>query len=73
MGIKLFNCLPLNLKQLYKDVKRFKLKLKEFLVVTCFIRWMSILNVLVGKINCILVCFMVFPTYYIIYSPLFYL
>jgi hypothetical protein len=31
MGIKLFNYLPLNLKKLYKDVKRFKLKLKEFL------------------------------------------
>jgi hypothetical protein len=31
MGIKLFNCLPLNLKQLYKDVNQFKLKLKEFL------------------------------------------
>jgi hypothetical protein len=25
MGMKLFNCLPLSLKQLYKDVKRFKL------------------------------------------------
>jgi hypothetical protein len=31
MGIKLFNYLPLNLKKLYKDVKQFKLKLKEFL------------------------------------------
>jgi hypothetical protein len=31
MGIKLFNSLPLNLNQLYKEVKRFKLKLKEFL------------------------------------------
>jgi hypothetical protein len=31
MSITLFNYLPLNLKQLYKDVKRFKLKLKEFL------------------------------------------
>jgi hypothetical protein len=31
MGIKLFNYLPLNLKKLYKDVKWFKLKLKEFL------------------------------------------
>jgi hypothetical protein len=31
MGIKLFSCLPLNLKKLYKDVKRSKLKLKEFL------------------------------------------
>jgi hypothetical protein len=31
MGIKLLNCLPLSLKQLYKDVKWFKLKLKEFL------------------------------------------
>jgi hypothetical protein len=31
MGIKLFNYLPLNLKKLYKDVKRFKLKLVEFL------------------------------------------
>jgi hypothetical protein len=31
IGIKLFNCLPLKLKQLYKDVKQFKLKLKEFL------------------------------------------
>jgi hypothetical protein len=31
MGIKLFNCLPLKLKQLYKNVKQFKLKLKEFL------------------------------------------
>jgi hypothetical protein len=31
MGIKLFKCPPLSLKQLYKDVKRFKLKLKEFL------------------------------------------
>jgi hypothetical protein len=30
MSIKLFNCLPLCLKQLYKDVKQFKLKLKEF-------------------------------------------
>jgi hypothetical protein len=30
-GTKQFNCLPLNLKQLYKDVKRFKLKLKEYL------------------------------------------
>jgi hypothetical protein len=31
MGIKLFNYLPLNLKKLYKDVKRFKLQLGEFL------------------------------------------
>jgi hypothetical protein len=31
MGIKLFNYLPLNLKKLYKDVRRFKLKLKDFL------------------------------------------
>jgi hypothetical protein len=31
MGIKLFNCLPLKLKQLYKDIKQVKLKLKEFL------------------------------------------
>jgi hypothetical protein len=31
MGIKLFNYLPLNLKLLYKDVKRFKLKFKKFL------------------------------------------
>jgi hypothetical protein len=31
MVIKLFNYLPLNLKKLYKDVKRFKLKLGEFL------------------------------------------
>jgi hypothetical protein len=31
MGIKLFNLLQLNLKQLYTDVKWFKLKLKEFL------------------------------------------
>ncbi|PNF20445.1 hypothetical protein B7P43_G08125 [Cryptotermes secundus] len=31
MGIKLFNSLPLNLKQLYRDVKQFKLKIKEFL------------------------------------------
>jgi hypothetical protein len=31
MGIKLFNILPSNLKQLYKEVKRFQLKLKEFL------------------------------------------
>jgi hypothetical protein len=31
MGIKLFNYLPLNLKKLYKNVKRFKLKLKEIL------------------------------------------
>jgi hypothetical protein len=31
MGVKLFNYLPLNLKKLYKDVKRFKLELKEFL------------------------------------------
>jgi hypothetical protein len=31
MGIKLFNYLPLNLTKLYKDVKWFKLKLKEFL------------------------------------------
>jgi hypothetical protein len=31
MGIKLFNYLLLNLKKLYKDVKRFKLKLGEFL------------------------------------------
>jgi hypothetical protein len=31
MGIKLFNALPLNLKQLYKEVKQFKLQLKEFL------------------------------------------
>jgi hypothetical protein len=31
MGIKQFNALPLNLKQLYKEVKRFKLQLKEFL------------------------------------------
>jgi hypothetical protein len=31
MSIKLFNSLPLNLKQLYKEVKWFKLKLKEFL------------------------------------------
>jgi hypothetical protein len=31
MGIKLFNYLPLNLKKLYKDIKRFKLKLAEFL------------------------------------------
>jgi hypothetical protein len=30
-GIKLFNCLPLSVIQLYKDVKRFILKLKEFL------------------------------------------
>jgi hypothetical protein len=31
MGIKLFNYLTLNLTQLYKEVKQFKLKLKEFL------------------------------------------
>jgi hypothetical protein len=31
MGIKLFNGLRLKLEQLYKDVKQFKLKLKEFL------------------------------------------
>jgi hypothetical protein len=31
MGIKLFNYLPLNLKKLYEDVTRFKLKLGEFL------------------------------------------
>jgi hypothetical protein len=31
MGIKLFNCLLLSLKQLYKYVKQFKLKLKEYL------------------------------------------
>jgi hypothetical protein len=31
MGIIPFNYLPLNLKKLYKDVKRFKLKLQEFL------------------------------------------
>jgi hypothetical protein len=30
MGIKLFNYLPLNLKKLYKDVRRFKFKLKTF-------------------------------------------
>jgi hypothetical protein len=36
MGIKLFNCLPLSLKQLYKDVKRFKLKLKEVLSCQSF-------------------------------------
>jgi hypothetical protein len=31
MGIKLFNYLPLNFNQLYKDVKRFKLQLRELL------------------------------------------
>jgi hypothetical protein len=31
MGIKIFNSLPLRLKQLYKDVKHFKSALKEFL------------------------------------------
>jgi hypothetical protein len=31
MSIKLFNCLPLKLKQLYKNIKQFKLTLKEFL------------------------------------------
>jgi hypothetical protein len=31
MSIKLFNCLPLNLKHLYKNVKWLQLKLKEFL------------------------------------------
>jgi hypothetical protein len=31
MGIKLFNYLRLNFKKLYNDVKRFKLKLEEFL------------------------------------------
>jgi hypothetical protein len=36
MGIKLFNILPSNLKQLYKEVKRFKLKLKEFLNCQAF-------------------------------------
>jgi hypothetical protein len=31
MGIRLFNCLPLNLKNLHMEVKRFKTKLKEYL------------------------------------------
>jgi hypothetical protein len=31
MGIRLFNCLPLNLKKLYMEFKRFKTKLKEYL------------------------------------------
>jgi hypothetical protein len=53
MGIKLFNYLPLNFIQLYKDVKQFKLKLKEFLSRHSFCIWISLLNILVEKINCI--------------------
>jgi hypothetical protein len=36
MGIKIFNSLPLRLKQLYKDVKHFKSVLKEFLFCHSF-------------------------------------
>jgi hypothetical protein len=36
MGIKIFNSLPSKLKQLYKDVTRFKLVLKEFLYCHSF-------------------------------------
>jgi hypothetical protein len=36
MGIKIFNSLPLKLKQLYKDVKHFKSALKEFLCCHSF-------------------------------------
>jgi hypothetical protein len=36
MGIKIFNSLPLRLKQLYKDVKHFKSALKEFLCCHSF-------------------------------------
>jgi hypothetical protein len=50
MGIKLFNYLLLNLKQLYRDVKQFKLKLKEFLSHHSFYIWMSILNILVERL-----------------------
>jgi hypothetical protein len=44
MGIKLFNCLPLNLKQLYKDVKWFQLKLKELLLLLLFILSLAVKN-----------------------------
>jgi hypothetical protein len=36
MDIKIFNSLPLRLKQLYKDVKDFKSALKEFLCCHSF-------------------------------------
>jgi hypothetical protein len=36
MDIKLFSCLPLKLKQLYNDVKYFKIALKEFLCCHSF-------------------------------------
>jgi hypothetical protein len=72
MGIKLFNCLPLSLKQLYKDVKQFKLKFKNVWVVTHFILWMSILNILDGKIDCIQVVFLR-SNAYILLLPFIYL
>jgi hypothetical protein len=36
MGIRLFTCLPLNLKKLYTGVERFKSKLKEYLCLHSF-------------------------------------
>jgi hypothetical protein len=48
------NYLPLNLKKLYKDVKRFKLKLGEFLSRHSFYT----LDEYVGKIDYIQVVFM---------------
>jgi hypothetical protein len=44
MGIRVFNSLPLYLKQLYNDCKCFKLALKVFCVATHFILWKNILN-----------------------------
>jgi hypothetical protein len=58
LGIKLFNYLPLNLKQLYKDVKWFKLKLKEFLICHSFYTLDEYIEYSRWKIDCIQVVFM---------------
>jgi hypothetical protein len=44
VGIRVFNSLPLYLKQLYNNCKCFKLALKDFYVVTHSIHWKNILN-----------------------------